>query len=111
MPSLLSRWSQPTSPASLATCTCRRVTSGRSRNRSNVMVSPGNRLMPRHFEYRLTNSAASRANLEIGCRSKKRMIFGNEALFVLHFHRVERATVGVDADQKDHAAARNDPTD
>ena len=55
--------------------------------------------MPRLLEYRLTNSAASRAYLltPAGCSVDD---VGDEALLVLHFHRVERAAVGIDADEK-----------
>ena len=101
MPSLRLAF-HPVRPASTAAAirTPRLATSGRSRSRSSVIVRPGKRLMPRHLEYKLTNSAASRANFETGCRSKKRIDVGDEALFVLHLHRVERAAVGIDADQE-----------
>ena len=53
-----------------------RRTSGRSRNRSITLSSAWNRFAPRHCEYRLTNSAASRTYFEIGCSAKWRTISG-----------------------------------
>ena len=64
------------------------------------MTSAGQRLMPRHLEYRLTNSDASRAYFETGCRSQYLMMFGPEALLVLDLHGVEGAAVGIDADEE-----------
>ena len=56
----------------------RAMTSRRSRSRSKTMVRAGQRLMPRHLLYRLTNSAASRAYLETGCKSHHLMMFGQK---------------------------------
>ena len=63
LPSLVSRPIQSRRPASAGSRGRRRKTSGRSARKSIVNTRPGNRFVPRHFEYRLIHSNVSRAYL------------------------------------------------
>src|SRR5262249_33635996 len=68
LPSFVSRCAQARSPFNSGTFALRACTSGRSRRKSSAFRYAGKRLAPRHFEYRFTNSHASRAYFETGWR-------------------------------------------
>ena len=65
-----------------------------------VKTSPGNRLIPRHLEYRLRNSNDLSGVLGDRRQMVKLDDVRYEAFLMLDFHCVEDAAVAVDADEE-----------
>ena len=75
-------------------------TSGRSRSHSSASIRAGKRLMPAALRIQIDELGRLAGVLADALQLVVVDDVGNEALLVLHLHRVERAAVGIDADQK-----------